>query len=43
MGNFPRWAYWVLGIVLVLAVCAVFKFNFSIGSSGIHATQDLIK
>lgn len=43
MNNIPKWCWWILGVMLVIVVCVLLKFNISVGASGIHATQDLIK
>ena len=43
MRNIPWWFWWIIGVMLVIVVCVVLKFNISVGSQGIHATQDLVK
>jgi len=39
----PRWFWWVIGVAVLLVVAVLLKVDFSIGSSGIHLTQSLIK
>ncbi len=41
--KFPNWVWWILGVMLLIIVCVVCKFNMSIGSEGIHITQGLVK
>lgn len=42
MMSIPRWAWWIIGVVIVLVVVVLLKVNFSIGSNGIHFTQGLV-
>ncbi len=42
MINIPRWVWFIIGVVLVIVVCVLLKVNLSVGSNGIHATQDLV-
>lgn len=42
MLNIPKWVWFVLWAMVLLVVLVLLKFNFSIGSDGIHFTQHLI-
>ncbi len=46
MPHLPGWLMnliWAtLGLIILLIIMAIFKADFSIGSHGIHFTQDLI-
>ena len=41
--HLPRWAWAVIAIAIILIVMAVLKVNVSVGSGGIHATQELVR
>jgi len=41
--NIPKWAWTIIWIMLIIVVCVLLKFNISVGSDGIHATQGLVK
>lgn len=41
--NMPRWGWIILWVVVILVVLVILKFNFSIGSSGVHITQGLVR
>jgi bacteriorhodopsin len=41
--SLPRWAWWIIGAVIVLVVLVVFKFDFHAGPGGISVTQGLVK
>lgn len=43
MNNIPRWCWWIIGVMIVIVVCVLLRFNMSIGSEGIHITQGLVK
>jgi hypothetical protein len=43
MQNIPKWCWTILAVMLIIVVCVLLKFNVSVGSNGIHATQDLVK
>ena len=43
MPNLPRWAWWVIGVAVVLIIIVLLKINFQAGSAGIHVSQDLVK
>ncbi len=43
MNNIPKWAWTLIGAMLVIVVCVVLKINLSVGSEGIHFTQGLVK
>lgn len=40
--NMPKWCWGVMWTVIIIVVCVLLKFNFSIGSNGIHATQGIV-
>lgn len=39
---FPRWFWWILGVVLIIIICVVLKINVNLGSSGFSITQGII-
>jgi bacteriorhodopsin len=41
--NLPKWAWWMIGVAVILIIAAVLKIDFSIGAGGIHFTQGLVK
>ncbi len=41
--NIPRWIWIIVCVAILLIVLALLKVDFSIGSSGIHLEQHLIK
>lgn len=43
MQNIPKWAWMIIGLMLVIVVCVILKVNISVGNQGIHITQDLVK
>ena len=43
MNRMPHWFFWILGVMIIIVVCVLLKFNISVGSDGIHATQGLVK
>lgn len=41
--NFPYWVWWIGGVILLLILMALCRADFSVGSQGIHFTQNLVK
>lgn len=41
--NLPKWAWWIIGAVVVLIVLVLFKVNINAGSGGFSITQGLVR
>jgi hypothetical protein len=41
--NLPKWAWTVIGIVVVLVILVILKVNITAGSNGFSITQGLVK
>ena len=41
--NLPNWAWYIISIVVVLIVLVICKVNVSVGTSGLHITQGLVR
>lgn len=40
--HFPRWAWYIIGVAIVLITLALLKVNINLGSHGISITQELV-
>jgi t-SNARE complex subunit (syntaxin) len=40
--NMPKWAWFIVWVVIVLIVLVVFKVNVNLGSNGFSITQGIV-
>lgn len=40
--NLPRFVWWVIGVVIVLAIIVLLKVNIQLGSNGFSITQGVV-